>query len=81
MFPRFFVGADADVTAEYFGVRPGGFSAVIFIVGGNGKQGGINAGEGAYKVGVFVSAEVDVNAHFFFVEFLYFLFDEREVLG
>lgn len=77
---RFFVGAYADVAAEYFGIRPGCFSAVVFIVGGDGKKRGINAGESADKVGVFVSAEVDMNAYFFFVELLYFLFDKCEVL-
>ena len=81
MFSGFFVGTDAHVAAEYFGIRPGSFPAVIFIVGGNGKQGGVNAGQGTYKVGVFVSAEVDVDAHFFFVKLLYFLFDKRKVLG
>lgn len=81
MFLRFFVGADADVAAEYFGIGPGSFSAVIFVEGGDGKEGGINAGEGADEVGVFVSAEVDVNAHLFIVKFLYFLFDESEILG
>lgn len=81
MFPRFFVGADADVAAEYFGIRPGGFSAVIFVEGGDGKEGGINTGESTDEIGVFVSAEVDVNANFFIVKFLNFLFDEVEVLG
>lgn len=43
--------ADLHVPAQHLGVRIGGLAAVIFIVGQNGKQSGVNARQPPRKVG------------------------------
>ena len=82
-FCGFFGGlfANAHATAQDFGVRPRGFAAIIFVVGGHGKQGGVDAGERSREIGVFISAEVHVYAHLLFIKFLDLFFDACDIAG